>query len=530
MNYVIGIDFGTDSVRSMIVEASTGRPLTTSVFAYPRWRRGLYCNPERNQFRQHPLDHVEGMTHTVRDCLERSGVDPQSVCGIGIDSTGSTPVLTDGIGVPLALRPGFDQNPNAMFMLWKDHTAVGEAVELNEHAARFDENYLQYSGGIYSAEWYWAKLLHLLRMDEEVNAAAHSFVEHCDWIPFLLTGGSDLKQMRRSVCAAGHKALWSPAWNGLPPAGFFSSLDARLDGRFRFANVATSDQPAGTLSKIWAERLGLHDKVIVAIGGLDAHIGAVGGQIQPHYLSRVMGTSTCDIMVTSKLSNAVRGICGQVEGSVIPGLTGLEAGQSAFGDAYQWWSKTVSQPIGELTSEAAGIEVTEQSELALDWFNGRRTPDADQQVKGAFMQVNLATTPASLFRAVAESTCFGARSIIERFEEEGLPVRGLIGLGGIANKSPFIMQLLSDVTGMPIRIHASDQTCALGAAMFGAVAAGIYPSVEEAMQAMGHGFSHSYAPQPRKKVIYDLRYRLYRKLGRFISGIPEVAEMSLRSE
>jgi L-ribulokinase len=519
MSYVIGVDFGTDSVRSMIVEAGTGRKLISSVFYYPRWKEGLFCDPGSNRFRQHPLDHIEGLVVTIRDCLDKAGIDAREILGIGVDTTGSTPVVVNEAGMPLALCPGFEQNPNAMFVIWKDHTAVAEAIRINEHAAGFERNYLEYVGGIYSAEWYWAKLLHVLRADERVNGAARGFIEHCDWVPYLLTGGKDLRKVRRGVCSAGHKALWSDAWKGLPPADFFSSLDPLLDERFRFDRVYTSDQAAGSLSEEWARRLGLHEGIIVAVGALDAHMGAVGGQIEPYYLSRVMGTSTCDIMVTSQLDHAVRGICGQVDGSVIPGLTGLEAGQSAFGDAYHWWAKTAGLSLEELTEQAILVEVTDRSELALDWLNGRRTPDSDQEVKGAFINLGLATTPASLFRALAEGTCFGARAIIERFETAGLPVKGLIGLGGIAAKSPFVMQLLADVTGKSIRIHASDQTCALGAAMFAATAAGIYPTVMEAMDAMGQGFSHSYLPEPGRKALYDRRYRVYRELGGFAETI-----------
>lgn len=537
--YVIGVDYGTDSVRSVLIDAHNGAELASSVFYYPRWKEQLYCDASINQFRQHPLDYAEGLEYTIKDCLQKSGdTIAQNIRAISVDTTGSTPVAVDRHGTPLALLPGFEENPNAMFVLWKDHTATKEAAEINELAGKYDINYLQYVGGIYSSEWFWAKLLHILREDEAVRNECVSWVEHCDWIPFLLTGGDDVAHIKRSVCAAGHKALWANEFNGFPPDDFFTALDPLLKGFTTrlFTEAYTSDKPAGTLSSEWAKRLGLPAGVIIGVGAFDAHMGAVGGQIEPYHLSKVMGTSTCDMLVapgTEVKDILIEGICGQVPGSIIPGMTGMEAGQSAFGDMYAWFKNLLSWPlnfiedektrkeisgkiIALLGSEAAKLPLKENDELAVDWLNGRRTPDANQLLKGAVMNLNLATDAPRFFKAIAEATCFGARAIVERFNEQGIPVKGLIGLGGVANKSPYIMQMMANVINMPIRIHKSEQTCAAGAAMFAATAAGIYNSVEDAMQAMGQGFAITYYPDETQTEIYSRRYDRYRQLGKFI--------------
>jgi L-ribulokinase len=538
--FVMGVDYGTDSVRSVIVDAKNGKELASSVFYYPRWQQGQYCNAAQNQFRQHPLDYVEGLEKTIKDCIKTAGgvSIAAAIKAIAVDTTGSTPVAVNEAGVPLALTPGFESNPNAMFVLWKDHTGVKEAGEINEHATKFKINYLQYVGGIYSSEWFWAKLLHVLRADEQVRNACHSWVEHCDWIPFMLTGGDHISKMKRGRCSAGHKALWASEFGGYPPDDFFSSLDPLLKGYTAtlLEDTYTSDQPAGKLSAEWAERLGLSTDVIVGVGAFDAHMGAVGGQIEPYHLSKVMGTSTCDMLVAPKADlegKLIKGICGQVDGSVIPGMIGLEAGQSAFGDTYAWFRKLLEWPlqfiddkelqksisnkiISELSKQAAALPVDENAEIAVDWLNGRRTPDANQLLKGAISGLSLGSDAPRVFRAWAEATCFGAKSIVDRFNSEGVPVKGLIGIGGVAKKSSYIMQMMADVMQMPIRIHQFEHTCALGAAMFAATASGIYSNVEEAMKAMGGGFDKEYFPDPEKASLYQNRYQRYVSLGKFI--------------
>jgi L-ribulokinase len=546
--FVIGTDYGTDSVRTIILNTGDGTTVASAVFEFPRWRDGLFCDAAVNQFRQHPRDYIEGLESTIRDCLNQAGENVRkNIAGISVDTTGSTPVAVNNHGTPLALLPAFENNPNAMFVLWKDHSATLEAAEINNHAKKFNTNYLRFVGGIYSSEWFWAKLLYILRKDEHVRSECYSWVEHCDWIPFLLTGGTDVHNMKRSVCAAGHKALWAPEFDGLPPDQFFSSLDPLLKGFTcrLYKDTYTADKAAGYLCEEWAQRLGLSTEVVIGVGAFDAHMGAVGGQISPYQLSKVMGTSTCDMLVApvNEMENIlVRGICGQVNGSVIPGMTGLEAGQSAFGDTYAWFRDLLSWPllllpesklidiatakalkeelsssmIRQLAEKASEVDPGEDSELALDWFNGRRTPDANQEIKAAITGLNLASDAPRIFYALAEATCFGAKKIVDRFNEQGVPVKGLIGLGGVAKKSPFIMQLMANVMNMPIRIHNSEQVCATGAAMFAATAAGRYAKVEEAMMAMGSGFGTEYKPQSSKIKVLQQRFDKFTRLSELV--------------
>ncbi len=540
--FVIGLDYGTDSVRCLVVNAATGAEAATSVFYYPRWKAGQYCNAVQNQFRQHPLDYLEGLEATIKDCLQQAGADvAKNIKGISVDTTGSTPIAVDEAGTPLCLKPEFVNNPNAMFVLWKDHTATKEAEKINNHARKFPVNYLQFVGGIYSSEWFWAKLLHVLREDEAVRNHMASFVEHCDWIPFVLTGGNDARQIKRGVCSAGHKALWAAEFGGLPPNDFFKSLDGLLDGVTDklFTDTYTSAQAAGTISKEWATKLGLPEDVVIGVGAFDCHMGAVGGQIEPYYLSKVMGTSTCDIMVApldEVKDTLVKGICGQVDGSVIPNMLGMEAGQSAFGDVYAWFKNLLTWPVNQfvsdeaekekisdkiivsLAAEAAKLELNEKDELALDWMNGRRTPDANQLLKGVIANINLGSDAPRIFKALVEATCFGSKAIVDRFIAEGVPVKGIIALGGVAKKSTYVMQTMANVLNMPIRIHSSEQTCAAGAAMFAATAAGLYAKVEDAMNAMGQGFEKTYEPQSDKVAYYATRYKMYLELGNKIES------------
>lgn len=544
--YVIGLDYGTDSVRAVIVDTQNGAEVASAVHYYQRWKEGQYCDPPLNQFRQHPLDYIEGLENTIKTALAAApDGTAKAVRGIAVDTTGSTPVAVDKTGTPLALTPGFEDNPNAMFILWKDHTGIKEAAEINELCGKSETDYTKYEGGIYSSEWFWAKILKTLRTDEAVRAKAYSWVEHCDWIPFLLTGADKVSDMKRSRCAAGHKALWHEAFNGLPPNDFFVQLDPLLDGlKDRlYEDTYTSDVSAGKLSTEWAKRLGLSTEVVIGVGAFDAHMGAVGGELEPFYLSKVMGTSTCDMLVAPMQEvgdKLIKGICGQVDGSIIPGMMGLEAGQSAFGDVYAWFKKVLAWPleqvlsdsklidddlkaklieesldalIPKLTKEAEQLEPGATGIVALDWLNGRRTPDANQALKGAMMGLNLGSDAPRIFRALVEATCFGARQIVERFQEEGIPIKGVIGLGGVAKKSPFIMQVMANVLNRPIKIARSEQTCALGAAMFAATAAGIYDNVSQAMEQMGAGFDAEYLPEPSAAATYDQIYKQYQSFG-----------------
>ena len=548
--YVIGVDFGTDSVRSVIINSHDGSEVAQSVHYYKRWSQGLYCQPLLNQFRQHPQDYIEGLQSTITEALSHCPPETGTkIKGLAVDTTGSTPVALNEKGTPLALTPGFEENPNAMFVLWKDHTAVKEAEEINQLARSWGGiDYTKYEGGIYSSEWFWAKILHILREDQAVAQAAYSWAEHCDWIPYLLCGLKDLTMMKRSRCAAGHKAMWHGDFNGLPNETFLQKLDPLLAGlRDRlYTETYTSNEPAGQLCGEWAEKLGLSTEVVVSVGAFDAHMGAVGGEIEPYYLSKVMGTSTCDMLVAPNQEvgdKLVSGICGQVDGSVIPGMLGMEAGQSAFGDVYAWFKdllawplkevlehtglidqqtkekllqETLDQMIPKLSEAAAKISVGETEIIALDWLNGRRTPDADQSLKGAIAGLSLGSGAPRVFKALVEATCFGARQIVDRFIEEGIRIDGIIGLGGVAKKSPYIMQTMANVLNRPIKIAKSEQSCALGAAMFAATAAGIYPNVIAAKKRMGAGFETTYHPVSENVIIYERLYRKYQSLGSFV--------------
>ena len=536
---VIGIDYGTDSCRALIVDAVSGKEMAAHVAFYPRWKKALYCDASKNQYRQHPQDYIDTLEQAVKGALGQLPADAaRQVIGIGIDTTGSTPCLTDRQGTPLALLPDYADNPNAMFILWKDHTSIQEAGEINQLAYRWEIDYTSRSGGIYSSEWFWAKALHALREDESIRKDAYSIVEHCDWMPALLTGNLKPEELKRSRCAAGHKCMWAEEWDGYPSQEFLSELDPLLNGfaAHLSAYTYTSDASAGKLSEEWAGRLGLPGGIDVAVGIIDAHAGAIGAEIKANTMVKILGTSTCDIVVTPKSDiedRLIPGISGQVDGSVIPGLVGLEAGQSAFGDVYAWlrdllsWSFAVL-PAGDvenatgkilqkLTEEAQDLPLTDDGITSSDWFNGRRTPFADQTLKGGITGLTLGTTPAQIFRSLVEATAFGSKAIMDHIEKEGVKVTEVIGVGGISLKSPYVMQVLSDVMGVPIKVAATEQAGALGAAMCAAVASGVYSSLENAQCAMGQGVRAEYLPNEGRKPHYAGKYEKYRKLGLFLT-------------
>ena len=557
----VGIDFGTDSVRALIVDAS-GRTLAEAVRPYPRWSEGRYIDAAAGLFRQHPLDYTEAMTEAVREAV--SHVDPAEVRGIGVDATGSTPCLTDASGQPLALRPEFAEDPDAMFVLWKDHTAIEEERRINEAAHSGDgPDYTAYEGGVYSCEWYWSKVLHVLRANPRVRAASAGAIEHCDWIPALLAGspvagvgnqGSGVRGQtevsnatpnstrqdhllspisyplspisrgvasRRSRCAAGHKAMWHASWGGLPPESFFERVDPLLVP-FRRATPDesfTPDNPVGRLSPEWAARFGLPETVVVAGGILDGHCGAVGAGVRPGRLVKVCGTSTCDFLVAERVEGLIPGICGQVDGSIVPGYVGLEAGQSAFGDVYAWLKRFLSYAgevsVAAIERDAAAIAPGSTGIVALDWFNGRRTPFYDASCTGAVTGLNLGTTPPMVFRALAEATVFGSKRITDHFAEHGITTTDIVMTGGISRKSPFVMQMFADILGQEVRVASCEQTCALGGAIFAAVASGAYPDVTTAMNHMSSGIDHVYRPDAAAVEVYAELYTKYRHLAAF---------------
>ena len=546
--HVIGLDYGTDSVRAVLVNTDSGEEIGSAVHWYKRWKENLYCEANLNRFRQHPLDHIEGLENTIKAIIKDAGVKAEEVKGICIDTTGSSPVPVTKQGTPLALEKGFEENPNAMMVLWKDHTSIKEANEINELARSWGgPDYTKYEGGIYSSEWFWAKILHIAREDEKVKNAAWSWMEHCDLMTFMLVD-SDLESFKRSRCAAGHKAMWHQEWAGLPSEEFLGKLDPYL-AQLRvklYSETYTSNEVAGNLSPEWAEKLGLTTNCVVAVGTFDAHSGAVGAQIDKHSLVRVMGTSTCDIIVSENSeigTNTVKGICGQVDGSVIPGMIGLEAGQSAFGDVLAWFKDVLSWPlqnlvyaselitedqkeklkteiekefIPKLSKQAEELQLSESIPIALDWVNGRRTPDANQELKSAISNISLGTKAPHIFNALVNSICFGSKMIVDRFVSEGVKIEQVIGIGGVARKSGYIMQTLANVLDMPIKVAASDEAPALGAAIYASVAAGLYPNVIEASKKLGSPFEAEYHPQPEKVLEFMSYMEEYKELAKFI--------------
>ena len=527
--YVIGIDFGTDSVRALIVATDNGDEIASGVSAYKRWRKGLYCNPKLNQYRQHPLDYIESLSEAIHSALckcDSSVAD--GVVGLSFDCTASTPCLINSAGTPLALLDEYSENPDAMFILWKDHTAIAESDKINDVAKRWHTDYTKYGGGNHSCEWVWAKMLHSLRVAPELQTDAYSWVEHCDWISALLAGDTTPERILRSRCAAGHKAMWHAEWGGLPEKEFLHEGDPLLDifDGHLFSESYTSDVAAGRLCPQWAERLGLKEGIAVGVGSIDCHVGAVGAGVRDGVLVKVMGTSTCDITTAAYDvigEHTVRGICGQVDGSVLPGRIGFEAGQAAFGDIYAWYKRLLGwslrciadmpdledRILGELTRQAEQIPVTADDMIAVDWFNGRRSPDDDPLATGQLTNLTLATTAPEIFKALVEATAFGSRAINERLADEGLRIDTILAVGGISKKSRFVMQTMADVIGVNIRVVRSEQACALGSAMNAAVASGVYPSVEAAQDAMSSGFEAEYIPNAERHEVYNKLYARY---------------------
>src|SRR5512136_1276536 len=529
--YTIGLDYGTNSVRTLIVNVANGREVASAVWNYTHGTQGVILARDPNLARQHPADYVTGAAVTIKKALtlaKRSvrGFAPDQVIGIGVDTTGSPPLPVDRNGRPLAFDKRFAKNPAAMAWLWKDHTGVAEAAEITALARKIRPQFLAKCGGIYSSEWFFSKVLHCLRTAPEVFAAAHSWVECADWVPAMLTGTEAPDKLTVGVCAAGHKAMYNDDWGGFPDAEFLGALDPKLgELRARLRPKAFSiDRAVGGLTAAWAQRTGLPAGIPVAVGAFDAHLGGVGSGIAPGILVKIIGTSTCDMMVVplgESLAD-VPGLCGIVNGSILPGFYGLEAGQSAVGDIFNWFVNYI-QPLGKkagsheaLSAAAAKLAPGESGLLALDWNNGNRTVLVDQRLTGLVLGQTLYTTPAEIYRALIEATAFGALAIINRFEEYGVKVEQIVNCGGIAEKNPLVMQIYADVTGRPIKISRSGQTCALGAAIAGAVVAGKpsggYASYADAQKSMTGLKSRVFRPNPTAHAVYKELYALYRKV------------------
>jgi L-ribulokinase len=525
--YTIGLDYGTNSVRALIVDTANGREAGTAVWNYEHGTAGVILSRDPNLARQHPADYIKGAEITIKKALADAknnvrGFKPEQVVGIGVDTTGSTPLPIDQNGQPLAFNKKFTKNPAAMAWLWKDHTGVAEAAEITALAKRLRPQFLAKCGGIYSSEWFFSKILHCLRTAPEVFNAAHSWVELADYVPAALTGTEHPDQFIAGVCAAGHKAMWNTKWGGYPDAQFLSRLNPKL-GKLRSRltpRVYSIDRAVGGLTTEWSWKTGLRAGIPVAVGAFDAHLGAVGSGVAPGTLVKIIGTSTCDITIASdrkKLAD-VPGLCGIVDGSVLPGFYGLEAGQSAVGDIFNWWVNYIrpggKNPLSHkgLDEAALKLQPGESGLLALDWNNGNRTILVDQRLTGLLVGQMLYTTPVEIYRALIEATAFGALTIINRFEEYGVKINQVINCGGIAEKSALTMQIYADVTGRPMKVSRSAQTCALGAAIAGAVVAGAHKDFASAQKRMTALKAKVYKPNPKAHAVYRELYALYKQL------------------
>lgn len=537
--FSIGLDFGTNSVRAIVVRCSDGKELGLGVVDYPSGKQGILIDPGNDLLaRQNPQDYLFGLRKSVLDALKLAEKDPEfsrdQVVGIGVDTTGSSPLPIDEHNVPLALDPRFKDNLNAHCWLWRDHTSWQEAEDFTRIAAEHRPQYIAICGSTYSSEWWWAKIWHCLNVAPDVFEAAHSWVELADWVPSVLAGKKEAQRIKRGMCAAGHKALYNRKWGGLPDKEFLSMLDPKLgtlrDRLYDWAQDASS--PAGWLSGEWAKEFGLNEGIPIAIGAFDVHYGAIGSGIKEGTLVKVIGTSTCDCAMVSVQHGVaeIPGICGIVEGSILPRYYGIEAGQSAVGDMFKWWVEGVCGGSGalhaELTQEAQALKPGQSGLLALDWNNGNRTILVDQRLSGLILGQTLHTTRAEIYRALVEATAFGARAIIERIREYGVPIDRVVCTGGIAEKNPMLMQIYADVTGCVMQVATSSQTCALGAAIAASVMGQFHPSYDAAQEAMTSIRETQYEPISENRETYERLYALYRKLHDSFGGLEASADLT----
>jgi len=526
--YSIGLDYGTNSCRALVVNLETGAELGSAVFPYPSGEMGIITDAsDPNLARQNPQDYLDGCVEIIRGAVaETLKLEPsfsaEKVISIGVDTTGSTVIPVNGSGTPLALTDEFKDNCNAYVWLWKDHTAYKEADQITELAKRIRPEYLAKCGGTYSSEWWWSKVLRIKNVSPEVFEAAFSYVEHCDWLTAELSGNTNPLTLKRSICAAGHKAMFNDTWGGLPDKEFLTELDPALaDLRDRLYDEAhASDQKAGTLSEKWAEKTGLPAGIAVAVGGFDCHMGAVGAGVKKGTLVKVLGTSTCDITVADQDLADVPGLCGQVTSSVVPGLLGIEAGQSAVGDIFLWlvnhivpdsYGADIDEKFATMGEKIETLTPGETGLLALDWNNGNRTVLTDVRLSGLLLGQTLHTEAHEIYRAYIEATAFGAYTIILRMEEYGVEVNEVVNIGGLSLKNPVLMQIYADVIGKPMRVSSVDQTCAMGAAILSAVSAG-YADLETLQKRSVKYLDVIYQPIPENQAIYKRLYKLYREL------------------
>lgn len=529
--YSIGLDFGTNSCRALIVDLKNGEEVSSSVYNYPSGIDGIITDPKNPKLaRQNPDDYLQAIEKTIIEVIKIAKnkfdkFNPNNIIGIGIDATSSSPMPVDIKSLPLCFNEKFKDNPEAMVWLWKDHTSLQEVEKITNLAKNYYPEYLENIGGSYSSEWFWSKLLNIANSSPEVFNAASSFVEVCDWIPAVLTGKTQSSQIKRSACAAGHKAMFNKNWNGLPSKEFLNKLSSNL-GDFRdklYSEVYPAGKVFGTLSDKWAEILGLSKQTVVSVGTVDAHAGAVGSGVGEGRLVKILGTSTCDVLIHRDLPN-IPGVSGIVEDSVIEGYFGIEAGQPAVGDIFAWFVKnlvpdsygsTQEEKFINLETEAAKLKPGETGLLALDWNNGNRNILSDSRLSGLLLGQTLHTKAHEIYRALIEATAFGSLVIINKLEEYNLPIDDITACGGLAVKNKLLMQIYSDVTGRNIKLAKSEHASAIGAAIFGAVAAGKssggFDSAEDAQKVLT-GSTFEYNPNSQNHEVYKKLFSLYKTL------------------
>lgn len=524
--FSIGIDFGTNSVRGIILSLSDGEIISESVVPYPSGIDGVIIDEKDPHLaRQNPIDYHICLEKLLKDLIKKAkrkkGFKIDKVVGIGIDTTGSTPLPVDKNLIPLSFYDEFKNNPNAMAYLWKDHTSSDEAEEITDLARKIRPQYLSKIGGVYSSEWFFSKLLHLARTDKKVFNAMETFIELCDYIPAILSGIKNPKDVKRSICAAGHKAMYNEEWGGLPDEEFLEKLDVSFKGirKKLYEKAYPSGEIAGYLCKEWSKKVGLPEGIPISVSEFDAHMGAVGAGIKEGILVKIIGTSSCDMMIYPKEKELkdIPGVCGIVPDSIVPGFYGIEAGQSAVGDIFYWFLKKfipefTKDPYNYFTKRAGKIKPGQSGLLALDWHNGNRTVLVDQKLTGLIVGLTLNTKPEEVFRCLIEGTGFGGKVIIERVEDYGVKINEIIASGGIAEKNPLIMQIYADIMNREIKISALPQTCAVGAGIFGAIAGGYFKSVEEAQKKICRFSKKIYKPVDENVKIYEKLYLLYKQL------------------
>lgn len=544
--YVIGIDFGSDSVRAILVETETARTLHIAVEEYPRWKEKRFCDEKNSQYRQHPLDYLECMEKVLKTLLRKDPAVLPYIVGIAVDTTGSTVCPVNKEGIPLSMTDMFAEDPDAMFHLWKDHTAILEAEQIDRVLSSGEVDYTKYQGK-YSAEWFWAKILHTIRKNKRVRESAYCWVEHVDWITGVLAGNVRPDTIVHCSCAAGHKALWNSEFYGLPNRELLASMDPYLGmiyDRYQ-QKPKCAGEKVGTLCKEWAQKLGISQEVVIGVGSFDAHAGAVGIGIKEKTMVKVVGTSTVDMMIVRPQvlkDKDTKAFCGLAEDSIIPGYMGAEAGQSAFGDTYAWMKKMLMWSLEhiefpqEVLSEDTRSKILQYLErhllkelekeicdlaedglIATDWFNGRRYPYLDENAKGTITGLTLGTTASGVYRALVQATVFGSRRIYDSLRRLGIEIEQVICVGGIAQKSEYIMQMMSDALNVPIAVSQEEQSCARGAAIYAAVAAGIFPTISKAQENLCEKIECGYYPNEERHRKLEEKFKAYRYLGEFVA-------------